>query len=56
VGITADHGNDPTTPSTDHSREFVPRLLFGPSITAPQNLGEGDDLRWWGDEALAWLV
>ncbi|HCY74658.1 MAG TPA: phosphopentomutase [Ignavibacteriales bacterium] len=27
--ITADHGNDPTTPSTDHSREFVPVLYFG---------------------------
>lgn len=26
--ITADHGNDPTTPSTDHSREFVPLLAF----------------------------
>lgn len=26
--ITADHGNDPTTPSTDHSREFVPLLFF----------------------------
>jgi phosphopentomutase len=27
--ITADHGNDPTTPSTDHSREYVPLLLAG---------------------------
>ncbi len=27
--ITADHGNDPTTPSTDHSREFVPLLVYG---------------------------
>ncbi len=27
--ITADHGNDPTTPSTDHSREYVPLLYFG---------------------------
>lgn len=27
--ITADHGNDPTTPSTDHSREFVPLLFYG---------------------------
>ncbi len=27
--ITADHGNDPTTPSTDHSREYVPVLLTG---------------------------
>jgi phosphopentomutase len=28
--ITADHGNDPTTPSTDHSREYVPLLAKGP--------------------------
>lgn len=27
--ITSDHGNDPTTPSTDHSREYVPLLYFG---------------------------
>ena len=30
--ITADHGNDPTTPSTDHSREVVPLLAFGPKV------------------------
>ena len=28
--ITADHGNDPTTPGTDHTREYVPLLAFGP--------------------------
>jgi phosphopentomutase len=28
--LTADHGNDPTTPSTDHSREYVPLLVYGP--------------------------
>jgi phosphopentomutase len=32
VIITADHGNDPTTPSTDHSRERVPVLAFGPRL------------------------
>ncbi|HEX2984772.1 MAG TPA: phosphopentomutase, partial [Ignavibacteriales bacterium] len=26
--ITSDHGNDPTTPSTDHSREYVPLLFY----------------------------
>ena len=26
--ITADHGNDPTTPSTDHSREYVPLIFY----------------------------
>jgi len=30
--ITADHGNDPTTPSTDHSREAVPVLVLGPQV------------------------
>ena len=30
--ITADHGNDPTTPSTDHSREHVPLLVTGPGV------------------------
>lgn len=30
--ITADHGNDPTTPSTDHARENVPLLALGPHV------------------------
>jgi phosphopentomutase len=34
VIFTADHGNDPTTPSTDHSREVVPLLVFGPRVRA----------------------
>ena len=32
VILTADHGNDPTTPSTDHSREVVPVLVLGPRV------------------------
>ncbi|MDH4351483.1 MAG: phosphopentomutase [Gemmatimonadota bacterium] len=32
--LTADHGNDPTTPSTDHSREAVPLLVAGPGVAA----------------------
>lgn len=32
--FTADHGNDPTTPSTDHSRERVPILVYGPRVRA----------------------
>lgn len=36
--ITADHGCDPKTPSTDHSREYVPMLLYGEKIK-PVNLG-----------------
>jgi phosphopentomutase len=37
--ITADHGNDPTTPSTDHSREYVPILLTGSRVRAEVDLG-----------------
>ncbi|MBI3471035.1 MAG: phosphopentomutase [Candidatus Solibacter usitatus] len=37
--ITADHGCDPTTPSTDHSREYVPVMAFGPRVRAV-NLGD----------------
>ncbi len=37
--LTADHGNDPTTPSTDHSREAVPVLALGPRVR-PVSLGE----------------
>ena len=36
--LTADHGNDPTTPSTDHSREMVPVLVYGPRVH-PADLG-----------------
>ena len=34
VIFTADHGNDPTTPSSDHSRERVPVLVYGPRVRA----------------------
>ncbi|KPL19841.1 MAG: phosphopentomutase [candidate division Zixibacteria bacterium SM23_81] len=37
--ITADHGNDPTTPSTDHSREYVPLLAYGPNVKKGVPLG-----------------
>jgi phosphopentomutase len=37
--ITADHGNDPTTPSTDHSREHVPVLLQGDRVAAGTDIG-----------------
>ncbi len=37
--IVADHGNDPTTPSTDHSREYVPVLVYGPRVKAAVDLG-----------------
>jgi phosphopentomutase len=37
--VTADHGNDPTTPSTDHSREYVPLLVAGPRVRGGVDLG-----------------
>jgi phosphopentomutase len=37
--ITADHGCDPTTPSTDHSREYTPLLVFGQQVNPGVNLG-----------------
>ena len=36
--ITADHGCDPSTPSTDHSREYTPMLMYGEKVN-PVNLG-----------------
>ena len=37
--ITADHGCDPSTPSTDHSREYVPLVMAGKPVRAGANLG-----------------
>ena len=37
--VTADHGNDPTTPGTDHSREYVPLLATGPRVRRGTDLG-----------------
>lgn len=37
--ITADHGCDPTTPSTDHSREYVPLLAYYPQMPPDMDLG-----------------
>lgn len=40
--LTADHGNDPSTPSTDHSREYIPILIYGKQIHKGINLGIRD--------------
>lgn len=37
--ITADHGCDPSTPSTDHSREYTPLVIAGPAVKEGVNLG-----------------
>lgn len=42
--VAADHGNDPTTPSTDHDREYVPLLAWGPKARRGVALGTRDSL------------
>ncbi|HLA14142.1 MAG TPA: phosphopentomutase [Gemmatimonadaceae bacterium] len=52
--ITADHGNDPTTPSTDHARETVPLLAIGMRVV-PGNLGERDTFSDLGATVAEWF-
>lgn len=40
--ITADHGCDPGTPSTDHSREYTPFLMYGKNLEKGKNMGTRD--------------
>src|SRR6185312_13547713 len=42
--ITADHGNDPTFPGTDHTREYAPLLVYGKSAIHGVDLGTRDSL------------
>jgi phosphopentomutase len=42
--ITADHGNDPTFPGTDHTREYAPLLVYGKTARAGVNLGTRESL------------
>jgi len=42
--ITADHGNDPTYPGTDHTREYAPLIVYGKQATAGVNLGTRQSL------------
>jgi phosphopentomutase len=44
VVISADHGNDPTYPGTDHTREYAPLIVFGKSARGGVNLGTRDSL------------
>jgi phosphopentomutase len=52
--ITADHGNDPTTPTTDHARECVP-LLAGGMRVVPRDLGERDTFSDLGATVAEWF-
>jgi phosphopentomutase len=53
--ITADHGNDPTTPSTDHARECVPVLAFGARVR-PISVGRRETFSDLGATVAAWFV
>ena len=44
VMITADHGNDPTYPGTDHTREYAPLIVYGKSAKQGVNLGTRNSL------------
>ncbi|MFL5634477.1 MAG: phosphopentomutase [Gemmatimonadaceae bacterium] len=52
--ITADHGNDPTTPTTDHARERVPLLVSGNRVV-PRGLGERDSFSDLGATVAEWF-
>lgn len=54
--ITADHGCDPTTPSTDHSREQVPLLVTGPAVRGGVELGIRESFRDVGATVALWLT
>lgn len=53
--VTADHGNDPTTPSTDHSREYVPLLVTARWMTRPASLGVRTSFADVGQTLAAWF-
>jgi phosphopentomutase len=52
--VTADHGNDPTTPSTDHARECVPLLVFGKHVR-PGSVGRRETFSDLGATVAEWL-
>ncbi|HET7456349.1 MAG TPA: phosphopentomutase, partial [Gemmatimonadaceae bacterium] len=52
--ITADHGNDPTTPSSDHARECVPLLALGARVR-PRSLGRRETFSDLGATVADWL-
>jgi phosphopentomutase len=52
--LTADHGNDPTTPSTDHARECVPMMAFGKRVR-PVSVGRRDTFSDLGATVAEWM-
>lgn len=53
--ITADHGCDPATPSTDHSREYTPMLAYGDKIKKGVDLGTRESFADIGSTVLEWF-
>ena len=53
--ITADHGCDPATPSTDHSREYTPMIAYGAKLKKGINLGTRGSFADIGATVLAWF-
>ncbi len=53
--ITADHGCDPATPSTDHSREYTPMLAYGKKLKKGVNLGTRESFADIGSTILEWF-
>ena len=53
--VTADHGCDPATASTDHSREYTPMLAYGKKLKAGINLGTRDSFADIGATLLEWF-
>ena len=54
--LTADHGNDPTWPGSDHTREYVPWLSWSPSMTLGSELGTRASFAEVGAEVVAALL
>ena len=52
--ITADHGCDPTAPGTDHTREYVPLLMYSNSLP-PENLGLVNGFNFVANKIQSWL-
>ncbi len=53
--ITADHGCDPATPSTDHSREYTPMIAYGKQVKGGVNLGTRESFADIGATVLEWF-
>ena len=53
--ITADHGCDPSTPSTDHSREYTPMIAYGKTLKEGVNLGTRESFADIGATVLEWF-